>query len=81
MKAHLGSCLILKLEFHLLDLKDPLGVNGVDFPLHEFVKEYVFSRNALLEEIFQVLFVFLNIVVLLPGRSGLGRIEYGLRVA
>lgn len=80
MKTYFRSCLIFKLKFHLFDLKDPLWINGLNLSLHQFIKEYIFGRYPLLEEIFKVLFIFLNIVVLLPWRRGLGRIEYGLRV-
>jgi hypothetical protein len=80
LKAYFGSCLIFQLKFHLFDLKDPLGINGLDLSLHQLIEQYVFSRYAFLEEVFEILFIFLNIVALLPGRGALGRIEYGLRV-
>lgn len=81
LKAYFGSRLVFKLEFHLLYLKDPLGINGLDLSLHQLIEQYVFSRYAFLEEVFKIPFIFLNIVVLLPGRGALGRIEYGLRVS
>lgn len=60
MKVNLRS--VFQLELHLLDLEDPARMERIMSPFHQMLEEFVLSRDAILEEIFEVLSIFTEIV-------------------
>jgi hypothetical protein len=66
-QGHLG--LALEFVLQLFHFGDATGVDHVDLALHEFVEEGVLCRDAVLEEVTEVLHVLLEVVV--------GRVEGG----